>query len=94
MKSVLKKTVCILLLVLLMAVSGLPAIAMEKLDINKATVEQLVDIKGVGEVLAQRIVAYRKQHEQFKSLEELTLVKGIGSRKLEKFRPFLMLVEN
>ncbi|NOY13225.1 MAG: helix-hairpin-helix domain-containing protein [Deltaproteobacteria bacterium] len=94
MKSVLKKTVCVLLLVLLVAVSGLPAIAMEKMDINKATVEQLVDIKGVGEVLAQRIVVYRQQHEQFKSLEELTLVKGIGSRKLEKLRPFLMLVEN
>jgi competence protein ComEA len=94
MKTVWKTVVCLLLGVLLLSGGGFQALAVEKLDINSATVEQLVEINGVGDVLAQRIVDYRQSHKRFKSIDELSLVKGIGEKKLEKLRPFLTLVEN
>jgi len=92
MKLVLRNVVCALVLGLLLF-GGLPALALEKADINTATVQQLIEIKGVGDVLAQRIVDYRELHKEFKSLDELNSVKGIGSKKLEKLLPYLTLVK-
>jgi len=89
---VFKKTVCVLLFGALLF-SGFPVLAAGKIDINKATVEQLVEINGVGDVLAKRIVDYRTQHKKFKTLDELQNVKGIGVKSLEKLRPHLMLVK-
>lgn len=85
-----RSVVCLLLVVLLLSSGTFLAVASEKLDLNSATVEQLVSLNGVGEVLAQRIVDYRQQHKRFKSLDELSQVKGIGDKKLEQLRPFLL----
>jgi len=63
-----------------------PAWSDEALDINKATVEQLQTIKGIGPKTAAAIVDYRNAHGAFKSVDALTAVKGIGSRKLERIR--------
>ena len=52
-----------------------------KLDINDATVEDLVDLKGIGNVLAERIVSYRSEHGPFHSIYELLKVEGIGEVK-------------
>lgn len=52
------------------------------LDINSAPVEELAELPGIGEVLAERIVEYRAEHGPFKAVEELTEVSGIGERKL------------
>lgn len=52
------------------------------LDINSAPVEELAELPGIGEVLAERIVEYRAEHGPFKTVEELTEVSGIGERKL------------
>ncbi len=49
-------------------------------DLNTATVEQLDALPGVGEVTANRIVAYRTAHP-FRSVEELRQVDGIGERR-------------
>lgn len=58
-----------------------------KININTATVQQLSDgLKGVGDALAQRIVAYREQHGKFRSVDELKNVSGIGDKKLEAIR--------
>jgi competence ComEA-like helix-hairpin-helix protein len=57
-----------------------------KIDINTATVEELVTLPGVGKKLAQRIVKAR-QEKRFDSLEDLERVKGIGGKmrvKLEE----------
>lgn len=48
------------------------------LDINTASVEELTQLKGIGEKKAQAIVAYRTEQKCFKSLDELQNVKGIG----------------
>ena len=60
-----------------------------KLDLNRATAEQLQDLPGVGEILAQRVVAHRKAQGLFRSLDELLEVKGIGRKRLERLRPLL-----
>lgn len=54
------------------------------LDINKASKDELMSIKGIGPVLAERIIAGRP----YKDVEDLLKVKGIGRKKLEKIRPY------
>lgn len=55
-------------------------------DLNKVTKEELISINGIGEVLAERILAYREQNGGFDTVEELLNVSGIGETRLEKWR--------
>ncbi len=64
----------------------------QKVDINKADAVMLTQIPGIGPKTADAIIAYRKDVGQFKSLEDLIEVKGIGPKKLEKIRPFLQKI--
>lgn len=64
-------------------------VASVKVNINTADVTQLTEIPGIGPKTAEAIVAYRKTVGQFKTLEDLIEVKGIGLKKLEKMRPYL-----
>lgn len=54
-----------------------------KVDINKASSEDLQQIKGVGPALAEKIISYREQNGKFKNIEELKNVSGIGEKKYE-----------
>jgi competence protein ComEA len=58
-------------------------------NINTATPEQLELLPGIGEARASAVVAIRKQRGGFKSVDELTEVKGIGQVALERLRPFV-----
>lgn len=58
-------------------------------DLNNATKEQLDGIPGIGPVLAERIILYRTVNGPFKSVDELTKVSGIGTKKLEDLRPYV-----
>jgi len=51
-------------------------------DINNATKDQLMSIKGVGDKKADAIIAYRKGH-CFKKVEDITGVKGLGDKFVE-----------
>lgn len=58
-------------------------------NINTATVEQLMTLPGIGEVLARRIVAYRDANGPFESIAQLSNVEGIGDKKLENILPYI-----
>ena len=60
-------------------------------SLNRATVEQLEEIPGVGPVLAQRIVHHRQAHGPFLEVEDLLDVSGIGEGKLADLRPHVVL---
>ena len=59
------------------------------LDVNGATASQLATLPGIGPKLSEAIVADRDSKGFFRSVDDLTRVRGIGSAKLEAIRPFL-----
>jgi len=54
-----------------------------KININKATVEELCALKRIGPSYAQRIVDYREQNGPFEKPEDIMKVKGIGLKTFE-----------
>ena len=59
-------------------------IALAAININTADEEMLATLPGIGEVKAAAIVQYRKDNGDFKSPEDIVLVKGIGQIIFEK----------
>lgn len=62
------------------------------IDINKAPVESLVRLPGVGYNTAEDIIAYRQtcgKAKPFERIEDLRAVKGIGVKKSEAMRPYI-----
>ncbi|MCE0724286.1 MULTISPECIES: ComEA family DNA-binding protein [Legionella] len=56
-----------------------PPVVLHKIDLNTADLSMLTgSVKGIGKKRAEAIIAYRKSHHGFKSLEELAEVKGLG----------------
>ena len=58
-------------------------------NINTATSEELQLLPGVGEARAKAVIELRKRNGGFKSVNELTQVKGIGETALERLRPYV-----
>ncbi len=57
-----------------------------KININTATVEELVVLPGVGDSVAKSIVEHREKNGGFKTTDDLKQVKGIGDKKFEKIK--------
>ena len=55
-----------------------------KISINKATAKELMKVKGMKAAQARAIIAYRKKHGDFKSLDELANVKGFKKMNQDK----------
>ncbi|MDP2940663.1 MAG: helix-hairpin-helix domain-containing protein, partial [Candidatus Omnitrophota bacterium] len=61
------------------------------IDLNKATLRDLLGTMAVSEKLAQKILEYRLDRGRFNSLEELREVKGIGEKRFEKLKELFFL---
>ena len=62
-----------------------------KLDLNRATLEQLDTLPGVGPVTAQRILDWRAAHGRFTAVEQLREVEGIGERRFGQLRGLVVV---
>jgi len=54
----------------------------QSIDINRASVEELSSLKGIGSKKAQAIIEYREIYGKFSSVDDLLNVKGIGEKVL------------
>jgi len=63
-----------------------PAKADSKVNLNRASADELQALPGVGPVLAQRMVEWRKAHGRYRTVDDLQEVKGIGKKRMEQLR--------
>ena len=63
----------------------------ELININTAPASELVKLKGIGEVKAAAIVEYRRINGNFKTVQDIMNVSGIGEKTFEKIRSQIMV---
>lgn len=86
-----KKQILTIMSLMILALSAASTMAASKaafngiLNVNTASAEELTQLPGIGKSKAEAIVAYRQAHP-FKAVSELTEVKGIGQKLLEKIQ--------
>ena len=61
----------------------------DKVNINTASKEELMTLPGIGETKAKAILAYRKEHGPFSSLEELKEVEGIKEAVFARIKVYI-----
>ena len=74
------------LLVVLVLWFAFAGAAMAAVNINTATKEELTTLKGMGDKKAQAIIDYRKKNGDFKSVDDLEKVDGIGPGTMKQLR--------
>lgn len=65
----------------------------QRIDINRADTWLLAALPGIGETRAKAIVEYRRQHEGFRNINELTRVEGIGTATYQQIRPLITVAD-
>ncbi len=60
-----------------------------KVNINRGDINELKNLPGVGEALAQRIITYRNENGKFKNVEDLKNVSGIGEKKYDSLKEYI-----
>jgi len=70
-----------------------PAAEKATLNLNSATLDQLATLPGIGPKVAERILEYRTKNGDFKKIEELMNVKGIGEKSFLKIKPLVSVAK-
>lgn len=65
------------------------ALKTSQININTATIEELDKLPGVGEATANKIVSHRNDNGEFKNIEEIKNVNGIGDKKFEAMKELI-----
>ena len=68
------------------APAGSPRDSDGRININSATKSELMDLPGIGSVLAERITDYRKSKGLFTKIEDIRNVSGIGEKRFEAIK--------
>jgi competence ComEA-like helix-hairpin-helix protein len=68
-----------------------PQVQLAKVDLNKVSLNELVDLRCVSAKLAQSILEYRNRRHEFTDLEELKEVKGVGDQRYEKLKEIFFI---
>lgn len=63
----------------------------DKINLNKANLEQLLKVPGIGETKAKSIIEYRNQNGEFHSVEELKEISGIKDGTYEKIKDYFTI---
>lgn len=61
------------------------------ININTASLTELIVIPGIGPVMAERIIEYREKNGDFQSKDALLNIKGIGPKTLEKLNQYIII---
>ena len=64
---------------------------LDKININEATIAELIQLPHIGPQVAKRIVEFRQEHGNFSDTEDLVLVKGIGENVYHSIEKYLTL---
>jgi competence protein ComEA len=67
------------------------AAAVDKVNLNTATEEQLQTLPGIGPSVAKRIIEHRNKNGKFSKIEEILNVRGIGEKKFQKIKDRLVV---
>lgn len=87
-----KLSSCLLSLVLIVGTApaqSKKAPPAKPIDLNAASIKELVELPGVGKVTAQRILDMRQKSGRFRRVEDLLAVRGISQKKLDALRPYV-----
>jgi len=84
-------TLAIVVSVLLALVPIVMAQEGGKININRASIDELMNIEGIGQVYAGRIVEYRESHGPFEQIEGIMEVKGIGQKTFDSIKDLITI---
>jgi len=62
-----------------------------KININSSSIKELEELPGIGEATANKIFKYREENGEFKSIEEIKNVNGIGDKKYEGIKDLISI---
>ena len=79
--------------VALMMTWVVPALAadLQKVNLNSATLEELMTLDGIGQKVAERILNFREKNGPFQKPEDLMMVKGVGEKIFEANRSTIVV---